>query len=91
MLSALAILISAIVGAGNIIVPVIAPVACVAAVTMSLLAISNALRSGSARWGRKVRFSRFERPQAFWLIVAANAVGVVGYLFVFVMLVRIAP
>ena len=89
MLCALGIVLGAIAGLGGSAVDRLAPVACVAAIFMSLLAITNALGSGVTRFGRKLRYSRNDRPVAFGMVVVVNAVVASTYLCVFVVLTGI--
>ena len=89
MLCALGIVLGAVAGVGGSAVARLAPIACVAAVVMNLLAIANALRSDVAHFGRKLRYSRNDRPVAFWMVVVVSAVVASAYLCVFVVLMGI--
>jgi hypothetical protein len=89
MLCALGIVLGAVAGLGGSAVARLAPVACVAAVVMNFLAIAKAFGSGVARFGRKLRYSRNDRPVAFWMVVAVSAVVASAYLCVFVVLTGI--
>jgi hypothetical protein len=88
-LCALGIVLGALAGVGSSAVARLVPVACVAAVVMNLLTITNALRSGVARFGRKLRYSRDDSPVAFWMAVVVSAVVALAYLCVFVVLIGI--
>ena len=87
MLGALVVLITVLSGVAGRAVPLVAPVMCIAAATMSLLATFNALRSGNARWGRRFRFSRSDRPFAFALMIFVNVAVFVANMFVFILLI----